>query len=115
VHSDKTKLKHVLINLIDNAHKYTKSGWIEVGLESKPEGKIMLSVKDSGIGIKQEIIPDLFKKFGRTEDARKLDSRGTGLGLYIARKIVEARHGRIWAESKGKGEGTQFYVEMDSI
>ncbi|MES2059595.1 MAG: HAMP domain-containing sensor histidine kinase [Patescibacteria group bacterium] len=115
VHSDKSKLKHVLINLIDNAHKYVKSGWIEVSLEEKPDNKILFSVKDSGIGIEPENIPNLFKKFSREADASKLNSRGSGLGLYIARKIVEARHGRIWAESKGKGEGTQFYVELDGI
>lgn len=115
IHSDKTKLKHVLINLIDNAHKYAKSGWVEVELTRKQDNRILLSVKDSGIGIEPETIPELFKKFSRATDASKLNSRGTGLGLYIAKRIVEARHGRIWVESEGKDKGTQFYVELDDI
>lgn len=115
IHNDKTKLKHVLINLLDNAHKYTKVGWIEISLEHIPNKKILLAVKDSGDGIAPETLPLLFQKFSRAGDADKSNVHGTGLGLYVAKKIVEARHGRIWAESEGLGKGSQFYVELDSI
>lgn len=114
IHNDKNKIKHVLINLLDNAHKYTKAGSIHVGLK-KVGTKVIFSVKDSGLGIAKETIPLLFQKFSRAPEAGKLNTGGTGLGLYIAHKIIQARHGRIWAESAGEGQGSQFYVELDSI
>lgn len=115
VHDDKAKLKHVLTNLIDNANKYTKSGWIEVGLKKKSNNRILFSVKDSGVGIKKEIMPLLFQKFSRSPDANKENIQGTGLGLYIAKKMMEAQNGRIWAESEGQSKGSQFYVEIPSV
>lgn len=115
IHSDKAKLKHVLINLIDNANKYTKSGFIEISLQKTENNKVLFSVKDSGVGIKTETIPKLFQKFSRDTDASKANIHGTGLGLYVARKLVESRHGRIWAESEGEGRGSQFYVELQLV
>jgi signal transduction histidine kinase len=115
IHGDKAKLKHVLVNLVDNACKYTKTGWIEISLVDKGDGKIIFSIKDSGLGIKPETIPLLFQKFTRDTDANKANIHGTGLGLYVARKMVEAQNGRIWAESAGEGQGSQFYVELDLI
>lgn len=112
VHEDKTKLKQVLINLIDNAHKYTKSGWVEIGLSKKNE-TVVFSVKDSGVGISKETIPLLFKKFSRARDAHGVNILGTGLGLYIAKKILETKGGHIWAESEGENKGSQFYVELN--
>jgi signal transduction histidine kinase len=115
VHHDKAKFKHVLTNLIDNANKYTKKGFIEIGLKRKSKDKILFSVKDSGVGIKAETMPKLFEKFSRDVDANKANIHGTGLGLYVAKKMVEAHHGRIWAESDGANKGSQFYVEIPSL
>jgi signal transduction histidine kinase len=115
IHGDKAKLKHVLVNLIDNACKYTKKGWVEISLADRGDGKIIFSIKDSGLGIKPETIPLLFQKFSRDAEANKANIHGTGLGLYVARKMVEAQNGRIWAESLGEGKGSQFYVELDLI
>jgi signal transduction histidine kinase len=115
IHSDKAKLKHVLINLIDNANKYTKEGYIEVSLQRTVDNKVIFSVKDTGVGIKPETLLNLFQKFSRDTDANKQNIHGTGLGLYVAKKLIEARHGRIWAESEGDGKGSQFYVELDLI
>jgi signal transduction histidine kinase len=115
VHGDKAKLKQVLLNLVDNASKYTKEGWVEISIRKNKEGKILFSIKDSGVGIKAETMPLLFQKFSRCSDASKSNIHGTGLGLYVARRMLEAHNGRIWAESEGEGKGSQFYVELDLI
>ena len=108
---DSGKLSQVVGNLIDNAIKYTPKGEIKVRL-SKIENKIRLEVADTGVGIPAEVIPKLFQKFTRADDAGKVNISGTGLGLYVAKQIVEAHNGRIWAESDGKGKGSRFVVEL---
>ncbi|HEY4476855.1 MAG TPA: ATP-binding protein [Candidatus Paceibacterota bacterium] len=81
---------------------------------SKIENKIRLEVADTGVGIPAEVIPKLFQKFTRADDAGKVNITGTGLGLYVAKQIVEAHNGRIWAESDGKGKGSRFVVELEA-
>jgi signal transduction histidine kinase len=115
VHGDKTKLKHVLLNLVDNASKYTKTGFIKINLHRKNNDKVVFSIKDSGVGIKAKTMPLLFQKFSRCADASQTNILGTGLGLYIAKKMLEAQNGRIWAESEGENKGSQFYVELDLV
>ncbi len=113
VTADSGKVEQVVGNILDNAVKYTPNGKIEVTLTTdKEKHTIRLSVADSGIGMSQETIDKLFQKFSRAIDAHKTDVTGAGLGLYVARRIVEAHHGRIWAESAGKGEGSTFYMEL---
>ncbi len=121
---DSGKLSQVVGNLIDNAIKYTKEGQIKVVLknpstlldfaQSKPLGasKIRLEVSDTGVGIPTEVMPKLFLKFSRAGDAGKTNIAGTGLGLYVAKEIVDAHHGKIWAESEGVGKGSRFIVEI---
>ncbi len=113
VSGDKEKLRQVLINLIDNSMKYTPSGQIEVNMNFK-DGKILLSIKDTGVGISKEVIGTLFAKFSRGDGA-KLNSTGTGLGLYLVKEIVEAHHGRVWVESEGTGHGSTFFVEIEGV
>ena len=117
IYADKGKIKQVIGNLIDNSIKYTPSGHIRMSLEKKwgKTGKsvVLLSIKDTGVGIKAEILPNLFTKFSRAPDANKRNILGTGLGLFVARKMVEAHDGIIWAESYGLGKGSQFYVELE--
>ncbi len=113
VSGDKEKIRQVLINLIDNSMKYTPSGQIEVNMNFK-EGKITLSIKDTGVGISKESIDKLFEKFSRGDGA-KLNSTGSGLGLYLVKEIVEAHHGRVWVESEGEGHGSTFFVEIEGI
>jgi signal transduction histidine kinase len=115
IHGDKAKLKHVLHNLIDNSCKYTKNGWVEIDLNKIESNKVIFCIKDSGVGIKPETMPKLFQKFSRDTDADKTNILGTGLGLYVARKMLEAQHGRIWAESEGEGKGSRFYVELELL
>ncbi len=114
VHGDKAKLKHVLLNLLDNANKYTKTGFIKINLHKK-DSKVLFSIEDSGVGIKPKTLPLLFQKFSRCNEASQTNILGTGLGLYIAKKMLEAQNGRIWAESDGENKGSQFYVELDLV
>jgi len=111
INGDKEKLRQVLINIIDNSMKYTKEGQIEVSLR-KNNDKILLSIKDTGAGIAKEIIGTLFQKFSRGDGA-KLNSSGSGLGLYLVKEIVEAHKGRAWVESEGLGHGSTFFVELN--
>jgi signal transduction histidine kinase len=110
-------LKEVVNNLIENSTKYTKEGKIIVGLESKPAragggDKILLSVKDTGIGITEEDKKNLFTEGGRGKDSVKVNVDSTGYGLYTVKLVVEAHKGRVWAESEGADKGSQFYVEL---
>ncbi|HLP43912.1 MAG TPA: ATP-binding protein [Candidatus Nanoarchaeia archaeon] len=109
---DKEKLNNqVIANLIDNSFKYTSSGEIRVSLSEVGE-KIRFSVKDTGVGISKETISQLFSKFKRATNANKANIHGTGLGLFIAKEIVNAHKGKIWAESDGEGRGSEFIVEL---
>ncbi len=107
---DKEKIEQVVTNMIDNAVYYTLSGTIEVHLQDKG-ARVMFWVKDSGIGIEKEHINDLFTKFYRNANAMKVRPDGTGIGLYVAKIMVEAHHGRIFVESE-INQGTTFYVEL---
>lgn len=119
VNADPEKLKQVVQNLIDNAIKYTPSGFVKIHIKEMPAangvaGIVMISVSDSGLGIPTDLIPHLFEEFVR-DDRVKKEIRGTGLGLYIARKIVEAHGGKISAESPGEGKGSTFSVSLPEI
>lgn len=108
---DQQKVRQVVFNLVDNALKYTPAGTIEIKLE-KYDDKAKLSVKDSGIGMSQTTIELLFKKFSRGEKVPTINTEGTGLGLYVAKRIVEDHKGKIWAESLGESKGSVFYMEL---
>lgn len=110
IYADQGKVKEVITNVLDNAIKYTKEGGVTV-LVSSPKGKVLLVITDTGVGIGEDTIPLLFKEFSRA-DLQKVNILGTGLGLYLAKMFTEASKGKIWAESKGKGHGAQFYIEF---
>ena len=113
VRADEQRLRQVIMNLIENAIKYTEKGFVKVECQMsdvKGQKSVLFSVSDSGIGIKPEVLPELFDQFKRAKEARLI--QGTGLGLYIAREIVKAHGGEIWAESDGEGKGSGFYVRL---
>ena len=114
VNVDRNKIKQVVGNIIDNAIKYTPKGGINVSVSSDKE-KVKVTVKDSGVGIDSFEIDKLFTKFSRAKDANKTNIVGTGLGLYVAKKMVEAHGGSIKVESAGKGQGATFIVELPKI
>jgi len=113
VYIDISKIEHVISNLIDNAIKYTPQGSIRVGLECDSDKKVArLAVRDTGAGIPTDALPTLFDKFIRARNAKSINVTGTGLGLYVARQMVQAHGGKIWAESEGEGKGSVFFVEL---
>jgi signal transduction histidine kinase len=113
IFADPDKFKQVVMNVIDNSIKYTKEGKIDVSLYKNPERKsIIMKIADTGVGIRQDVMPKLFQKFSRAPQASEANIHGTGLGLFIAKEIMNAHKGRIWAESEGEGKGSQFYIEI---
>ena len=110
---DESKMRQVVLNLIDNAVKYTEKGEIDAKLE-KINGKIRLTIKDTGAGLAKEKIPLLFKKYSRVETKSPYGkhTQGMGLGLYVAKRIIDDHKGKIWAESEGEGKGSAFFVEL---
>jgi signal transduction histidine kinase len=107
VSCDSSKIYHVLVNLIDNAIKYTESGGVNVVLSGK-RGSVEVRVADSGVGMGEREIKTLFKQFSRGAEGIRLDASGSGLGLFLAKKIVEAHDGEIFVESPGRGKGSTF-------
>ncbi len=129
VNADKVRIYQVIANLLNNAIKFTKEGTISVSVkvtqknggnkeEEKEEGRdygsnsssssrhVIVSVKDSGAGIDPEILPRLFTKFATKSD------KGTGLGLFISKSIIEAHGGKIWAENNSDGKGATFAFSL---
>ncbi|MEI7777563.1 MAG: ATP-binding protein [bacterium] len=116
IKADQGKIKQVLSNLLDNSIKYTPKGWIKVELSKKNPGSLIeLTIQDTGVGIKPEVLPRLFEKFTRAPDASKTNIMGTGLGLYVAKKMIESHNGKIWAESEGAGKGSTFHIELQGV
>ena len=143
--ADPDKLRDVVLNFVDNAIKYTEKGKIQVSasLETRPkalreahaeqrgneahppageagnnaeEKGIVVRVSDTGIGLSPEEAKKLFDKFSRVKGIAQINPDGSGLGLYIAKKLSEAHGGGVWVESKGKGKGSTFamWVPMEA-
>jgi signal transduction histidine kinase len=107
VSADPDKIKDVLINFIDNSIKYTKKGRVTVIVKATTKN-VKISVKDTGMGVAKNDIDKLFEKFTRGTDITKVDTNGSGLGLYIAKKIIEVHNGEAFVSSPGKGKGSEF-------
>lgn len=109
---DKTRIGEVLSNLVSNAINYTEPGGkIKVWAQASGSN-VVTSVADTGKGLPPEAIPQLFNKFFRVTSALEGGTKGTGLGLYIAKSIIEMHHGRIWVESAGLGKGATFSFSL---
>ncbi len=112
VFGDKEKIKQVLINLVSNAVKYSVKGAVYIKTSSN-NGKVIISVKDSGYGIAKSDIPRIFERFYRVDKARSKAAGGTGLGLAIVKHIVEAHGSKIEVNSKlGKGSTFTFSLRV---
>ncbi len=112
IYVDRTRLREVFQNLIDNAAKFmgdqpSPQIWIEARADDNPQF-VLVSVRDNGVGIDPRHTQRIFSLFER------LDQRveGTGIGLTLVRRIVEAHGGKIWVESEGLGRGSTFYLTL---
>jgi len=108
---DQDKLRQVILNIIDNAIKYTKEGGITLELK-KLDGEEEIKVSDTGEGMDEKELDSLFQMFSRATAGTQLYTEGAGLGLYVARQFVEMHGGEIWAESPGKGKGSTFIIQL---
>jgi PAS domain S-box-containing protein len=113
VHADPDRLREVITNLFDNAVKYTESGKVTLGLTGD-NTVIQTRISDTGPGIPSEDLPHLFQKFYRVDNSATRTIGGTGLGLFICRKIVELYQGRIWVDSE-VGKGSTFYINLPRL
>lgn len=118
---DGGKVREVISNMVDNAIKYTPKGGVTIRIEKvfgdvqkveSIEGAIRVIVSDTGIGVPQEELPYLFAKFSRGKDTTRLNTGGTGLGLYVGQSMIENNGGKIWAESDGANLGSRFIIEL---
>ena len=115
LYGDHTRLKQIILNILTNAAKYTKEGFIEFKISSVIKDNIcrlIISVEDSGIGIKEEKIDHLFEKFDRLGVEENITIEGTGLGLAITKKLIDLMNGKIVVQSV-YGKGSKFTVAID--
>lgn len=113
VYADPDRLQEVVTNLFDNAVKYTESGAVRLGITGN-DTNVQVHVADTGPGIPSEDIPHLFQKFYRVDSSATRTVGGTGLGLFICKKIVELYNGKLWVEST-VGKGSTFYINLPRL
>jgi signal transduction histidine kinase len=111
VYADRERIHQVLFNLLDNAVRFTPPGGRVTVSADRHDGSVDVHVADTGPGIPPEHLPRLFERFYRADPARSQKEGGTGIGLAIARSVVEAHGGRIWADSS-PGQGSVFTFEL---
>jgi signal transduction histidine kinase len=113
IYADNTRLRQVMINLVNNAIKFTQTGRISICAKPMEGARVLITVKDTGIGIPPDKLEAIFQEFTQVDSSTTRKAGGTGLGLPISRRLVEMHGGRLWAESTGiEGEGSIFYVEL---
>ena len=112
VRMDANRIRAVIRILLENAITYTSGGGtITLSLE-QAEDEFILSVRDTGMGISPADLPHIFSKLFRSEDAIRANTEGLGLSLFFAKQIIEQHNGRMWAESRGKNQGSVFSFSL---
>jgi len=113
IYVDLSQLNEILSNILDNAIKYTKQGGVTVSVDSI-DGRVRFSIRDTGIGIPAEDVPHLFQKFYRVDNTDTREIGGTGLGLYLIKKLTDNLGGTVGVESD-YGKGSLFWVEFNEL
>jgi signal transduction histidine kinase len=109
IQGEENHLSQVFLNLIDNAQKYTQKGGVDVNIK-KENNFLVAEIADTGMGVSKEDEKCLFKKFSRGKRAEQFYTSGTGLGIFIAKKVIEEHNGKISVFSEGQNKGTTFKV-----
>ena len=113
VFADNTRIKQVMINLVNNANKFTSEGKISMNVSRLDGARVLISVKDTGLGIPPDHLESIFQEFSQVDTSTTRKAGGTGLGLPISRRLIEMHGGRLWAESTGvEVEGSTFFIEL---
>jgi len=112
-YADPDRVREVITNVFDNAVKYTSEGSVKLGITGNDQ-VVQIRISDTGPGISKEDLPHLFQKFYRVDNSATRSVGGTGLGLFICKKIIELYKGTIWAESE-LGKGTAFYINLPRL
>lgn len=110
---DQRRIEQVLLNIVNNALKFTEKGSITLAAR-KQKDHVLISVTDTGIGIPKESQKNIFQPFYQVKPSYVLGEKGTGLGLSICKNLIELHGGRIWVESEGTGKGSTFYFTLPS-
>ena len=116
VHADIGKMRQILMNLIDNSMKYTPKGTITVSVsDNKKSKRVTVCISDTGVGMSLDTQHEVFEKFVRAKNANNVNVTGTGLGLYVAKKMVDDMGGTVIAKSEGEERGSQFILEFSLV
>ena len=111
---DKRYMHRAISNLLSNALKFTENGGVTIYIINPDEENVVVAVKDTGVGINESALPHLFDKFYQASNVLNRKVEGSGLGLSIVKKVVDAHGGLVWVESKEK-EGSTFYIALSSL
>jgi len=113
IYADNTRIKQVMINLVNNAIKFTSGGRVSMRVAKMDGSRVLITVKDTGLGIPADHIETIFQEFSQVDTSTTRKAGGTGLGLPISRRLIEMHGGHLWAESTGiEGDGSAFFVEL---
>jgi hypothetical protein len=112
IKGDRDKLTDMISNIVDNSIKFTPSGGCISVSVTEEDRYLHLVLSDTGIGIPEDLIPNLFQRFYQIDSSHTRKYGGTGLGLYICKEIVKAHEGEVWVESEGKNKGTQVHIKL---
>ncbi len=116
VNADIGKTRQIIMNLLDNSMKYTPKGTITVlAHDDVKKKKMYITIQDTGVGMSKDTQSEVFDKFVRAKNANNVNVTGTGLGLFVAKKMITDMNGRVWAESEGEGMGSKFHIELPLI
>ena len=113
IYADRTRIQQVMINLVNNAIKFTEKGEITIHADRPQNSHVIISVRDTGLGIPSDHLETIFQEFTQVDTSTTRKTGGTGLGLPISRRLIQLHGGRLWAESTGiSGEGSVLHVEL---